>query len=120
MKVIVLLALQSRDKTNHIFSLLVNLPEEINLFHACREECMPVGPFVLVFSASSSKVKFILGSVIRIRGWTMLRWYIFSNNTVAVTSCHRKCTRHMVPFLLILIIVQICLNLNICNYFLYK
>lgn len=38
------------------------------MLHACRGEYMPVGPFVLVFSASSSKVMFILGSVIRIRG----------------------------------------------------
>lgn len=81
---------------------------------------MPVGPFVLVFSASSAKVKFILGSMIKIRGWTILRWHVFCNNMVAMTLCHIKCTRGMMPFLLILIIVQIFLNLNICNYFLYK
>jgi len=93
---------------------------EINTLRACRGDCMPVGCFVLVFSASSSKVRFVSGSVIRIRGQTILSWYVFCNNIVTVALCHRNSTRRMVPFLLILLIVQICLNLNIYPDFLYK
>lgn len=35
------------------------------MLHACRGECRPPGVFVLVFSAHSSKVRFILGSEMR-------------------------------------------------------
>lgn len=123
MKIIVLVVLQSRDKTNHVFSLFIYLDKCVT--HGRQICCMLaegsvflLGPFCLYFQHTNQKLGLFWAQRLepRVRQFKVV---MFCNAMVTMTLCHRSCSRGMVPFLLLLI-VQIWLNLNICNAFHYK